>query len=257
MNPPASPDSETFSTPPTTPSVVSRTNPPLTLTVAVPVPAASAATVPTSHHSHHSNNNNNIIIQPQRRGSARPQNLLINPAIGAVNDRIGSDIVLQRTPDGEATLLIPIAHSNSVPDIQEQSVSRPRTQQSNMYGALNSPCFVHSHLERGASLKDWLTQQQLANANVGVSKSINPATFPSTVKEVEDDVDIELDYANSLTRQLAETAIGVREMNKALSQSQLPSFWLHLLAYMLMILPRSCTRPLQPLQHFNHYKSPR
>lgn len=155
--------------------------------------------------------------QQQRRGTLRPQNLLIDPAKGAIKGIIGHDIVLQRTPDGEATVFIPIAHSNSVPDIQEQSVSRPLFQQHNMFGALNSPCFVHSHLERGASLKDWLTQQH-ANANVGVSKTINPQTLPPTVSE-EHEVDIEVDHANSLTRQLAETAVGVREMNKALSQS--------------------------------------
>jgi hypothetical protein len=256
MFPPASPDAETFSTPPTTPSVVPvapriprtpRTHPPT---------AALAATAPTStsdnpinvnvndsQHQHQRQNNHQL----QRRGSARPQNLLIDPAKGAIQGLIGTDIVLQRTPDGEATVLIPIAHSNSVPDIQEQSVSHPLTRQSNMYGALNSPCFVHSHLERGASLKDWLTQQHNANANVGVSKSISPHALPPTVSEDDPDLDVELDHANSLTRQLAETAIGVREMNKALSQSRFypPSSYTY--TSMLIILPRSCTRPLQPL----------
>ena len=225
MFPPASPDVETFSTPPTTPSVVPRTprTHPLTATAtaAAAPAAASAATAPTtdSASQHHSQDNH----QPQRRGSTRPQNLLIDPAKGVVQGLIGADIILQRTPDGDATVFIPIAHSNSVPDIQELPVSHPLTRQSNMYGALNSPCFVHSHLERGASLKDWLTQQQYANANLGVSKTISPHTLPSRVTEDEGDVDVDVerDHANSLTRQLAETAIGVREMNKALSQSLL------------------------------------
>jgi len=214
MFPPAnSPDTETFSTPPTTPGLVPLSSQSTPLTAAA---TASAATAPMSNNSNDHNHN------PQRRGTVRPHNLLIDPAKGAVRGLIGSDIILQRTPDGEATVLIPIGHSNSIPDIQEQSVSHPRIQQSNMYGALNSPCFVHSHLERGASLKDWLTNQQYANANVGVSKSINPQALPPTISEGEEDVDVEVDHANSLTRQLAETAIGVREMNKALSQSQLP-----------------------------------
>ena len=243
MYPPASPDAETFSTPPTTPSVLPRTprtllsgtptttHPLTAATAAAAAPAAASAaasaataTAPTSQNSinnndsqHHRQNNH----QPQRRGSARPQHLLIDPAKGVVQGLIGSDIVLQRTPDGDATLLIPIAHSSSVPDIQEQSVSHPLTRQSNMFGALNSPCFVHSHLERGASLKDWLTQQQYANANLGVSKTISPTTLPPTVTEDDGDGDVEVDHANSLTRQLAETAIGVREMNKALSKSLL------------------------------------
>lgn len=220
MFPPASPDAETFSTPPTTPSVVPRT--PRTHLTAAAAPAdASAATAPTtdnaSQHQYQPQNNH----QPQRRGSARPQNLLIDPAKGIVQGLIGADIVLQRTPDGDATVFIPIAHSNSVPDIQELPVSHPLTRQGNMHGALNSPCFVHSHLERGASLKEWLTQQH-ANANLGVSKTITPHSLPSRVTEEEEgDVDVERDHANSLTRQLAETAIGVREMNKALSQSLL------------------------------------
>lgn len=255
MFPPASPDAETFTTPPTTPSVV-----PVVPVVprtprtprTHPLAAASTATAPTSDNfindSQHQHQHRQDNSQLQRRGSARPHNLLIDPAKGAVQGLIGTDIVLQRTPDGDATVLIPIAHSNSVPDIQEQLVSHPLMRQSNMYGALNSPCFVHSHLERGASLKDWLTQQQHANANVGVSKTINSHTLPPTVTEDEDDVDVELDRANSLTRQLAETAIGVREMNKALSQSYLPfpsSSYTY--TYMLIIPPRSCARPLQPL----------
>src|SRR5258706_2592944 len=243
MYPPASPDAETFSTPPTTPNVLPRTprtllsgtptttHPLTAATVAAAVPAAASAaasaattTAPTSQNSinndsqHHRQNNHQL----QRRGSARPQNLLIDPAKGIVQGLIGSDIVLQRTPDGDATVLIPIAHSSSVPDIQEQSVSHPLTRQSYMFGALNSPCFVHSHLERGASLKDSLTQQQYANANLGVSKTISPHTLPPTVAEDDGDRHVELDHANSLTRQLAETAIGVREMNKALSQPLLP-----------------------------------
>lgn len=215
-----SPDTETFSTPPTTPgilpSVPFSSSRPVPLTVAPAAPAAASAA--TASMTDNSNNQRQQQQQHPRRGTVRPHNLLIDPAKGAIKGLIGNDIVLQRTPDGEPTILIPIAHSNSIPDIQEQSVSRHLFQQHNMYGALNSPCFVHSHLERGASLKDWLTQQQHANANVGVSKSINPQTLPPTVSEEEDEVDIELDHANSLTRQLAETAIGVREMNKALSQ---------------------------------------
>ena len=74
-------------------------------------------------------------------------------------------------------------------------------------------------------MKDWFTQQQHANANLGVSETINHTTLPPTITEDDGkgDGDVELDHADSLTRQLAETAIGVREMNKALSQSLLPA----------------------------------
>ena len=100
-----------------------------------------------------------------------------------------------------------------------------------------------------ASLSVWLSQQY-ANANIGVSKTINPHTLPPTVTEddEDDDGDVELGHANSLTRQLG--AIDVLEMNEALSQFLLPPspftsvLHLHLLAHKLH---RSCTRPLQPL----------
>ena len=68
-------------------------------------------------------------------------------------------------------------------------------------------------------LEGRLTMLQYANANLGAP------TLPPTVTEDdgEGDDDVELDHANSLTRQLAETAIGVREMNKVLTQSSLPT----------------------------------
>ena len=201
MLPPTSPDTETYSTPPSTPGPgcvhVDSLTAPLpaaaavaTATAAAAAKAASAVAAPTS------NLTNQRRPQPQRRGSGRPHNLLIDPAKGAVQGLIGSDIVLQRTPDGEPTVLIPFAHSTSVPDIQEQSVSRPRKhlQQTNMFGALNSPCFVHSQLERDASLREWLAQQH-ANANVGVSKTSHPQSLPPTVTERDDNVSV--NHANS------------------------------------------------------------
>ena len=80
-----------------------------------------------------------------------------------------------------------------------------------------------------------------------ISKITSPITLPLTITEDEDDRegdgDVEVDHANSLTRQLAETAIGVREMNKPLSMSLLD---LDLHAHNIIILPRSCT-PSTPI----------
>lgn len=102
---------------------------------------------------------------------------------------------------------------------------------------MHSPCFVHSHLDKGASLADWMRmkQNQTNGGDVGVYRShqrdeggfhskpiLNSQTFGvqypestsgDSVLEVDDD---EEDYAGSLTRQLAETAVGVREMSKQL-----------------------------------------
>jgi len=100
---------------------------------------------------------------------------------------------------------------------------------------MESPCFVHSHLDKGASLTDWLYNKQpllTRDADVGVSKSLQrtngvipreipytrgPTTSPpsSVAENVADD---EGGFTESLTKQLAETAVGVREMSKQLGQ---------------------------------------
>jgi NAD+ kinase len=94
---------------------------------------------------------------------------------------------------------------------------------------MKSPCFVHSHLDKGASLADWLRSKQYqmdgGPNEVGVAKSLqrhndgqgraleNAAILePFGGRHAEDDDD----YAGSLTKQLAETAVGVREMSKQL-----------------------------------------
>lgn len=106
---------------------------------------------------------------------------------------------------------------------------------------LHSPCFVHSHLDKGASLADWLRTRKSGldyhnpNANgingtlSGPRDEVQPMTTSSgdlygvqypepapmePVLGVEDDED----YGGSLTRQLAETAVGVREMSKQLGE---------------------------------------
>lgn len=103
---------------------------------------------------------------------------------------------------------------------------------------------MHSHLDKGASLADWMRikQHQSSNADVGVSQSLQQgndqhkplprpnghvfgvqypesATPDSGTEVIEDDED---EYGGSLTRQLAETAVGVREMSKQLGRSYLP-----------------------------------
>ncbi|CAE7086341.1 unnamed protein product [Rhizoctonia solani] len=83
-------------------------------------------------------------------------------------------------------------------------------------GALKSPCFVHSLLDKGASLSDWLKQQPqpLAMPSPPVSGS------SSSDLDYEDEED---EYSSSLTRQLAETAVGVREMSKQLGRARVHS----------------------------------
>jgi NAD+ kinase len=103
---------------------------------------------------------------------------------------------------------------------------------------MHSPCFVHSHLDKGASLTDSLrTKQNQTNAtgDLEVSKSLQrnngrqlngqmygvqypESTSSDNSESVLGAVDEEDDFGGSLTRQLAETAVGVREMSKQLGE---------------------------------------
>lgn len=93
---------------------------------------------------------------------------------------------------------------------------------------VNSPCFVHSHLDKSAHLTDWLKNKHSAeNHDVGVARSLqlppttlSPAAAGFTnghayVPAVSDDDDDD-EFHGSLTKRLAETAVGVREMSKQL-----------------------------------------
>lgn len=156
-----------------------------------------------------------------------------------------SDVVLdnsQRT----STSMTPHATHNP-PDIDKSASAS--LQQSQYLSQLRSPklpkspCFVHSLLDRGVSFQEWL--QQTRAANIGVAKSIlSPETAPPMSDDAEarrsssgssfdkpptdlesvqeEDFEEETDDfegTSSLTRQLAETAVGVREMSKQLGKS--------------------------------------
>jgi NAD+ kinase len=87
---------------------------------------------------------------------------------------------------------------------------------------LKSPYFVHSHLDRGASIHDWLRNKGPAAAvssplsrSSGNMKEEEEEELDQEVFEPEED-DEEEYSRRSLTKQLAETAAGVREMSKQL-----------------------------------------
>lgn len=107
-----------------------------------------------------------------------------------------------------------------------------------------SPCFVHSLLDRGVSFQEWLQQTRAASIEVAKSLPIpeNTTRIPDDLEgkrysfgssdkppidlESVDEEDFEeetddLEGTSSLTRQLAETAVGVREMSKQLGKSRL------------------------------------
>jgi len=91
-----------------------------------------------------------------------------------------------------------------------------------------SPCFVHSHLDKGALLQHWFRTKdnETLAAGVGVAKSLKQHRPQQSVELPcpeggshsllgEDEED---EYGGSLTKQLAETAVGVREMSKQLGE---------------------------------------
>ncbi|KAJ6593697.1 ATP-NAD kinase-like domain-containing protein [Mycena capillaripes] len=95
---------------------------------------------------------------------------------------------------------------------------------------MHSPCFVHSHLDKGVSLTDWLrTRQSGLNdlSSAGSASSLSSAGYSlssssSSTNSTVDSPDEE-DFSSSLTKQLAETAVGVREMSKQLGRARVRS----------------------------------
>ncbi|KAG6378114.1 hypothetical protein JVT61DRAFT_13799 [Boletus reticuloceps] len=103
-----------------------------------------------------------------------------------------------------------------------------------------SPCFVHSHLDKGASLQDWLRAKEgeVLGTDVGVARSLqpqrprshrgneaapSPLEFPcrDSANHMLSGSEDDDPHSGSLTKQLAETAVGVREMSKQLGRARI------------------------------------
>jgi NAD+ kinase len=115
------------------------------------------------------------------------------------------------------------------------------------HSPMMSPCFVHSNLDKGASFSEWLTTSNGFPSRIDIAPILRPmaaAEWPQApprryrtldngqvipipyeddkVENVFDasDYDYEDDDGSaSLTKQLADTAVGVREMSKQLGAS--------------------------------------
>ncbi|KAI6044685.1 hypothetical protein EDC04DRAFT_2641625 [Pisolithus marmoratus] len=81
-----------------------------------------------------------------------------------------------------------------------------------------SPCFVHSHLDKGASLQDWLRERE---KEVHHTKPRDRTLCADAAKTVITEIDEDEDHGGSLTRQLAETATGVRELSRQLGRARI------------------------------------
>ena len=114
---------------------------------------------------------------------------------------------------------------------------------------MTSPCFVHSNLDKGASFSEWLKSSNGLPA-VDVAPVLKPMSADShktpsrRYRKVNDEQVIPIPYEDdneenvfdasdydddegsaSLTKQLADTAVGVREMSKQLGAlPEPPSF---------------------------------
>jgi NAD+ kinase len=175
---PPSPESEVFSTPPTSP---------------MPIHVDSA-----------------IARSGIGGRGGRPAQLLLDPSKTKFDG-------FQPAIELEGSSLV---HSTSIPDIREQTAVRTLSATAMNETALKSPCFVHSQLEKGASLVDWLKHTHI-KGDISVAKSLGSppqaTTSPADSWPVGEDEEDEA-FSRSLTRQLAETAVGVREMSKALGE---------------------------------------
>ena len=80
-----------------------------------------------------------------------------------------------------------------------------------------SPCFIHSHLNNSASLTDWLKAKRAQEAATRKNRP-HQLRMDGIVYDEDEDED-EGGFGGSLTAQLAETAVGVREMSKQLGTS--------------------------------------
>lgn len=214
-----SPDNETFSTPPTTPSLPDIR------------PSLSRRTSrPSNLHIMHNSAEwtSNLVLDPQQSPeistsklgpSATPTSTLIN----------GSK------PNGvSVTLEGPMSNT---PTITHHSVPHPNPTHSQRRApspAIASPCFLHSKLQ-GASLMDWLgsvyddkprdLHRQQDDERNGTSYPDGTDSYSETLSpgpyingDVDEDEDEDRSYAQSLTKRLAETAVGVREVSKKLGQ---------------------------------------
>lgn len=99
---------------------------------------------------------------------------------------------------------------------------------------LKSPCFVHGNLGHSVTLQDWLERRPASASSLGPEAKANDeikvevetdrkGKSIAIAEEEEDDEDGQGEESGqeveSLTRQLAETAVGVREMSKQLGTS--------------------------------------
>ncbi|KAI0036862.1 ATP-NAD kinase-like domain-containing protein [Vararia minispora EC-137] len=194
-------DNEVFSTPPSTPSAF--------------LDRKAAASLDP------------LLPSLSRKPNSRPSNLHIA--------QFNPDVVLDQNSPGTARSPPSQAESRDVDSVPSSAASSASDSPVYLPNIINSPCFVHSNLDKGASFADWIRGKQGPHSfDLGVSKSLqSPMIEHSSLAhhrhdarsgEYVDDCDDDDDSTSaSLTKQLAETAVGVREMSKQLGRARIRS----------------------------------
>lgn len=165
--------------------------------------------------------NHDVVVEQQS-----PANLVGNKAIATSPTIADASITHQ-----SASSATPVSISSSPSSFGSIPLSMDSS-----HLPTKSPCFVHSHLDKGASLQDWLhtKEGEVLGTDVGVAKSLQQPQRPRDHSNQAVSPQVELlcgngatrtsgndddDDPGSLTRKLAETAVGVREMSKQLGRS--------------------------------------
>ncbi|KAF9071022.1 hypothetical protein BDP27DRAFT_545306 [Rhodocollybia butyracea] len=212
-----SPESETFSTPPTTPGF-----PAFTQDTSIRPSISRKASRPSSLQLEQQGWNPDIIVEENSPLlSRKPEN--------------GSILPSPMTRDTTATPTSSVAPASSVSSA-DSSISKTSLTNGHRHHnrPLDSPCFVHSQLDKGASLTDWLRNKQSngilnnGSVDVGVSRSLQDSSPTSTsglssAGSFVSNLDDEDEFGGNLTKRLAETAVGVREMSKQLGRARILS----------------------------------
>ena len=235
--------------------------------------SASSPTPIINHNSHELEPPRSQLTLPAQSSTSAPQSQVYKQEIpGASTNNINSGPLLMSS--GASTTETPSAGSSTVtqrhysPSAAASEHPTPSHQKQHSL-SLKSPCFVHSFLDKGASLADWLKSKQ--NTMMGVPSPLSqetaspdtysnariPTPYTNEIKHPRPQhhyvqathpamplpqpqyspastPDSEDEDAASLTRQLAETAVGVREMSKQLGESLLR--WLYAFRRIVSVL---------------------
>jgi len=148
------------------------------------------------------------------RRNSRPTSLLLDRQ----RTEWKPDIQLTTSPDFNNPAGVPVLSEEKtlMPTAVSQHPHPPELQK-----AVASPCFVHSHLDKGM-LTDWLKTQSHPANNVGLAKSLQHPGDGIVLDLDNGSDDDEDELGNSLTRRLAETAVAVRDMSKQLGMLFIP-----------------------------------